>query len=69
MAFNKKLGGVYWTQADYAHVQQLWENFHCNSLKQYIELYIMSDISLLAEVFQALQNQSLDEYQLDPHTL
>ena len=29
-------------------------------------LYLLSDICLLADVFQALQNQSLDDYQLDP---
>ena len=29
-------------------------------------LYILSDICLLADVFQAFRNQSLNEYQLDP---
>ena len=29
-------------------------------------LYLLSDICLLANVFHAFQNQSLDEYQLDP---
>ena len=29
-------------------------------------LYLLSDICLLADLFQAFRNQSLDEYQLDP---
>ena len=29
-------------------------------------LYLLSDICLLADVFQAFRNNSLDEYQLDP---
>ena len=29
-------------------------------------LYLLSDICLLADVFQAFRNQSLDEYKLDP---
>ena len=28
--------------------------------------YLLSDISLLTDVFQAFRNNSLDEYQLDP---
>ena len=29
-------------------------------------LYLLSDICLLADVFQAFRNNSFDEYQLDP---
>ena len=53
-------------QADYAHVQHVWENIHCQNLKEYMALYLLSDICLLADVFQAFRNNSLDKYQLDP---
>ena len=65
-AFFNKLGGVECSQADYAHAQHVWENFRCSSLKEYMALYLLSDICLLADVFQAFRNQSLNEYQLDP---
>ena len=65
-AFFNKLGGMECSQADYAHAQHVWENFHCQSLKEYMALYLLSDICLLADVFQAFRNNSLDEYQLDP---
>ena len=64
-AFFNKLGGVECSQADYAHAQYVWENIHCPSLKEYIALYLLSDICLQTDVFQAFRNNSLDEYQLD----
>ena len=64
-AIFNKLGGVECSQAEYAHAQHVWENFHCQSLKEYMVLYLLSDICLLADVFQAIRNNSLDEYQLD----
>ena len=33
-AFFNKLGGVECAQADYARNQHVWENFHCQSLKE-----------------------------------
>ena len=44
----------------------MWENFHCQSLKEYMAVYLLCDIFLLADVFQAFRKNSLDEYQLDP---
>ena len=33
---------------------------------EYMALYLLSDICLLADVFQVFRNNSLDEFQLDP---
>ena len=65
-AFFNNLGGVECLLADYAPAQHVWENIHCQSLKEYMALYLLSDICLLADVFQAFRNNSLDKYQLDP---
>ena len=64
--FFNKLGGVKCSQADYAHAQRVCNNFHCSTLKEYMELYLLSDKRLLADVFQAFRNKSLNEYQLNP---
>ena len=40
-------------------------NFYCQSLKEYMALYLLIDICLLVDVFQAFRNNSLNEYQLD----
>ena len=65
-ALFNKLGGIECSQGDYAHAQHVWNNFHCQRLKEYMALYLLSDICLLADVFQAFRNNSLDEYQLNP---
>ena len=65
-AFFHNLGGVECSLADYAQAQHVWENFHCQSLKEYMALCSLSDIRLLADVFQGFKNNFLDEYQLDP---
>ena len=65
-AFFNKLGGVECSKADYAHAQQVYADFQFESLKDYIQLYLLSDICLLADVFQMFRNNSLNEYQLDP---
>ena len=65
-AFFYMLGGVECSQMDYAHARHVWEYFHCSRLKEYMALYLLSDICLLADVFQAFRNQFLDKYQLNP---
>ena len=63
--FNKH-GGSECSEADYAHAQQVYAGFQCENLKDYMQLYLLSDICLLADVFQMFHNNSLNEYQLDP---
>ena len=65
-AFFNKLGDVECSQADYANAENVWENFNCQSIKEYMALYLLGDISLMADVFQAFRKNSLDEYKLDP---
>ena len=65
-AFFNKLSGEECSEADYAHAQQVWTEFKCNTLKDYMSLYLLSDICLLADVFETFRSNSLEEYQLDP---
>ena len=64
-AFFNNLGGVECSAAHYAHAKHLFTNVQCESLKDYMQLYLFSDICLLADVFQMFRNNSLGEYQLD----
>ena len=50
-AFFNKLCGEECSEADYAHAQHVWKEFNCNTLKDYMSLYLLSDICLLADVF------------------
>ena len=64
--FFNKLGNLEFSAADYDHAKLVFATFQCESLKDYMQLYLLSDICLLTDVFQMLRNNSLDEYQLDP---
>ena len=44
----------------------MWKDFKFQHIGDYIRLYLLSDVALLADVFQMFRYNSLDEYQLDP---
>lgn len=52
--------------SDYEHAQKVWDAFNCKQFKDYHELYLKTDILLLADVFEEFRNLSQREYQLDP---
>ena len=61
IAFFNQLEGEECSETDYAHAQQVFANFQCESLKDCMRLYLLSNISLLADVFQMFRNNSLEE--------
>ena len=65
-AFFNRIRGVKCSEAVYANAQHLFANFQCKSLKNYMKLHLLSDICLLADVFQIFRNNTLEVYQLDP---
>ena len=60
-AFFNKLGCFECSEADYVYAQQVFANFQCESLKEYMQLNLLSNICLLADVVQMFQNNSLNE--------
>ena len=55
-----------WSAADYPHAKHLFTNFKCESTKDYMQLYFLSDIWLLTDIFQMFWNNLLNKHQLDP---
>ena len=54
------------SDADYAHVQKVWEIFEIKIFGEYHNLYSQSDTLLLADVFESFRDKCIEIYDLDP---
>ena len=55
-AFYFNLTGEGFTDEDYRHAQTVWTEFNIVSMKDYHNLYNMSDVLLLADIFEYFRN-------------
>ena len=66
-AFYSKLSEKGINESCYNHVKNVWKSFkNIKTLKDYLELYNISDVLLLADVFENFRNLCLKNYGLDP---
>ena len=64
--FYSKLNDENITDEEYTHAQRVWEAFSCKNLGDYHDLYVKTDVALLADVFENFRKLCLTQYQLDP---
>ena len=64
--FYSKLNDEHITDEEYAHAQTVWETFECKTLGDYHDLYVKTDVALLADVFENFRNLCQGQYGLDP---
>ena len=54
------------TDKDYVHAQKVWDVFEIRNLGDYHDLYVQTDTSLLADVFEKFRDTCIEIYRLDP---
>ena len=65
-AFYSNLNVSSISKEDYQHAQRVWKEFGIYNLGDYHDLYLRTDVVLLAKVFEAFINTCLKHYKLDP---
>ena len=65
-AFYSELNMNKISEDDYQHAQQVWKEFGIRNLGDYHNLYLRTNVVLLANVFEAFRDTCLKHYSLDP---
>ena len=65
-AFYNQLTDEPLQDVDYAHARTVWTTFACQTLRDYHDLYLRSDVYLLADVFEKFRADSQALYGLQP---
>ena len=64
--FYSILNNEHITHEQYNHAQNVWNTFDLKTMGDYHDLYLKSDILLLADVFENFRKTCLQYYKLDP---
>ena len=65
-AFYSRLTGEGIGDEDYEHAEKVWKVFGMKTLHDYHDLYNVTDVLLLADVFENFRNICMENYKLDP---
>ena len=64
--FNSSLRDECISENDYLHATDVWNVFKMNAMRDYHDLYLKTDVLLLADIFEKFIGTCLEYYGLDP---
>ena len=65
-AFYSNLNMSSISEEDYQHAQRVWKGYGIHNLGDYHDLYLRTDVVLLANLYEAFRDTCLRHYKLDP---
>ena len=64
--FYSKLNDESISYKQYEHAQNIWTEFQCKTMRDYHDLYLKTDVLLLADVMENYRDVCINNYGLDP---
>ena len=64
--FYSILNNQYITDDEYYHANKVWNTFMIKTMGEYHDLYLVSDVLLLTDVFENFRKTCMQYYKLDP---
>jgi hypothetical protein len=54
------------TKEEYKHAQNIWKTFKCKTLQDYHDIYLKTDVLILADAFEKFRTFNLYHHEIDP---